>query len=114
MDYRNIPGAPGREPWMCGRCRVPFREAPGRGRALVGAAALYHLTAVTVGLPLAFPARALLWLGANLCFAIAVGCLVTALQGRAGAARCPRCGRNPAAESSLTAAGAQGARQRPD
>ena len=104
MDYRNIPTASGHEPKLCGRCRVPYRESRGRARTLAGAAALYLVAATTLGLPLAFPARAELWLLVNLGFAIIVGCLVTAVQRRARPARCPGCGRGRADDSPTTPA----------
>jgi hypothetical protein len=102
MDYRNIPTATGHRPRLCGRCRVPFRERRDRGRALVGAAALYLLAATTLGLPLAFPARAQVWLVVNLALATAIGCLVAALQRSGRSARCPRCGRDRADSSIIT------------
>ncbi len=92
MDFRKVPTFPGHRPWMCGRCRAPFDERGGRGRALAGSLALYLLAAAILGLPLAFPELSRVWLVVNLVLAVLVGCAVAALQRPADPARCPRCG----------------------
>jgi hypothetical protein len=74
LDFRNIPNA---EWWNRNRFapREEQPEGPRRGSVL-RCLAPYLLAAAIVGLPLAFPAQYLLWLGVNTALALATGCLL--------------------------------------
>jgi hypothetical protein len=74
VDYRNIPEIDGRSvgPRACGPIRGGGAN-PGSQRAFVGGLALYLYVATALGLPLAFPAHALLWVLLDLLLAVALG-----------------------------------------
>jgi hypothetical protein len=103
MDFRNIPTFTGQRPWLCGRCRVPLRDRGRRGRALAGSLALYALAATVLGLPLAFPELARVWLVVNLVLAVLVGYVIAALQRCADVAGCPCSGSERPADGPIPA-----------